>query len=129
MIVAAGAAAASAAKRATSRIPIVFYHATDPVAHGLVASLSRPEGNVTGFAVMEDEITPKLLQFVRELKPGARLVARLFDPEATPEDVRAQKAAGLATTAAGLGLHVREMARAQPRRDRGSASGGQVARR
>ena len=110
VIVAAGAAAASAAMRATSRIPIVFYHASDPVAHGLVASLSRPEGNVTGFAVMEDEITPKLLQFVREVKPEARLVARLFDPEATPEDVRQRSAAQHDVAAERLGLRLRELA-------------------
>ena len=103
-------AAASAAMRATSRIPIVFYHASDPVAHGLVTSLSRPEGNLTGFAVMEDEITPKLLQFLHELKPEARLVARLFDPEATPEDVRQRLAAQHDVAAERLGLRLRELA-------------------
>ncbi len=108
VIVAAGAAAASAAMRATSRIPIVFYHTSDPVAHGLVASLSRPESNLTGFAVM-DETTPKLLEFIRQIKPEAQLVVYLFDPSGIPEDVRARKAAENASAAASLELRYREL--------------------
>ncbi len=108
VIIAAGIAAARAAKQATARIPIVFYNATDPVAHGLVASLSRPEGNVTGFALM-DETTPKLLEFIRQIKPEAKQVAYLFDPSGIPEDVRARKAAENASAAASLELRYREL--------------------
>jgi putative ABC transport system substrate-binding protein len=97
-----------AAKQATARIPIVFYNATDPVAHGLVASLSRPEGNVTGFALM-DETTPKLLEFIRQIKPEAQLVVYLFDPSGIPEDVRVRKAVDNTSAAASLGLRFREL--------------------
>jgi putative ABC transport system substrate-binding protein len=108
VIIAAGATAAGAAKEATGRIPIVFYSATDPVAHRLVASLSRPESNLTSFAVM-DETTPKLLEFLHQIKPEARLVAYLLDPSGLSEDARARKAAETASVAANLGLRYREL--------------------
>src|SRR5215207_9268302 len=108
VIIAAGTAAARAAKQATARIPIVFYNATDPVAHRLVASLSRPEGNVTGFALM-DETTPKLLEFIRQIKPEAQLVVYLFDPSGIPEDVRVRKTVDNTSAAASLGLRFREL--------------------
>ena len=108
VIIAAGTAAARAAKQATTTIPVVFYNATDPVGYRLVASLSRPDGNVTGFSAT-DETTPKLLEFLREIKPRPLLIAHLLDPADVPQDVRARKAVEHHSAAASLGLGYREL--------------------
>jgi putative ABC transport system substrate-binding protein len=75
-----GAVSVLAAKDATSKIPIVFHTSTDPVADGLVASLARPGGNLTGVTLLQVEVTPKLLQFASELIPKARVIALLVNP-------------------------------------------------
>jgi putative ABC transport system substrate-binding protein len=75
-----GAPSVLAAKNATSKIPIVFHTSTDPVAEGLVASLSRPGGNLTGVTVLQVEVLPKLLQFASELVPKTRVIALLVNP-------------------------------------------------
>jgi putative ABC transport system substrate-binding protein len=80
VIVAAGTPAAQATKSATSTIPIVFVTAADPVALGLVASLNRPGGNLTGSASLEAELEPKRLQLLRELIPNAARFGVLVDP-------------------------------------------------
>jgi putative ABC transport system substrate-binding protein len=63
-----------AAKAATTTIPIVFSSGVDPVALGLVASLNRPGGNVTGGAALITELMPKQLQLLRDLIPRQSLV-------------------------------------------------------
>jgi len=63
------------AKSATSTIPIVFPGISDPVAAGLVASLARPGGNLTGFSPFQFELMPKRLELLTELVPQARVIA------------------------------------------------------
>jgi putative tryptophan/tyrosine transport system substrate-binding protein len=79
VIVAAGPPAARAAKSATSTIPIVFASA-DPVGEGLVASLARPGGNLTGISALSTELTPKRLELLSELVPQIRVTALLVNP-------------------------------------------------
>jgi putative ABC transport system substrate-binding protein len=75
-----------AAKAATSTIPIVFTTQTDPVATGVVASLSRPGGNVTGVYSLANELGAKQLGLVRELIPTARKIALLVNPRSPGAD-------------------------------------------
>jgi putative ABC transport system substrate-binding protein len=75
-VIATGAIPATrAAKSATSTIPIVFLTGTDPVADGLVASLARPGGNLTGVTVLNVELMPKRLELLAELVPHAGVIA------------------------------------------------------
>jgi putative ABC transport system substrate-binding protein len=79
-IVAAGTPAAIAAKQATSTIPIVMMVVADPVGSGLVASLARTGGNVTGPSMFAPEVFPKELELLKEAVPGVSRVAVLMDP-------------------------------------------------
>src|SRR5690349_319497 len=80
LIMASDPAAALAAKRATSTIPIVFRGGTAPVGAGLVASLARPGGNLTGVSIVANELTAKRLELLSELVPRARVIALLMNP-------------------------------------------------
>jgi putative ABC transport system substrate-binding protein len=73
-------AAAQAAKNATATIPIVMATVSDPVRSGLVASLARPGGNVTGLALFATELSGKRLELLREALPGVTQVAVLWNP-------------------------------------------------
>ena len=79
IIVAWGTDAVLAAKNATTTIPIVIGSAGDPVGSGLVASLARPGGNITGFSIIEPELEAKRLALLRELLPGLQRVGQLED--------------------------------------------------
>ena len=106
VIVAIALQATRAAKAKTSTIPIVFLAGVDPVAAGLVSSLSRPGGNLTGVSNLAAELGPKRLELLHEAVPSARTVALLVNPsnaglaETLSREVRA--AAGTL----GLQLHV-----------------------
>jgi putative tryptophan/tyrosine transport system substrate-binding protein len=106
VIAATSTPAALAAKAATPTIPIVFETGADPIQLGLVATLNRPGGNVTGVTQTNNEITPKRLQLLHELLPNARVMALLVNPddralaEITTKDVQA------AALTLGLELHV-----------------------
>jgi putative tryptophan/tyrosine transport system substrate-binding protein len=86
VLVAPGTPAALPAKSATTVIPVVFMIASDPVALGLVASLNRPGGNLTGVAYINDEIAPKRLELLHEFIPAAKSIGMLVNP-ANPEAV------------------------------------------
>jgi putative tryptophan/tyrosine transport system substrate-binding protein len=75
-----GPPSALAAKSATTTIPIVFLGGSDPVEIGLVASLSRPGGNLTGMTFMSADLMPKRLELLSELVPQARVIALLVNP-------------------------------------------------
>ena len=110
VIVTAGTAAVIAAKRATSVIPIIFGTAGDPVAAGLVASLARPGGNVTGLSNELADIAGKRLDLLHEVIPGLRrlgIMANIGDPIGVLEMGKVQEAArtlGLEAVAAEIRL-------------------------
>jgi putative ABC transport system substrate-binding protein len=94
-----------AAKAATSSIPIVFTAGGDPVEAGLVASLSRPGGNVTGTTIMGIEMGPKRLDLIRQLVPNATSVAMLVNPKFPLGSIEARDVQS-ATRSLGMQFHV-----------------------
>jgi putative ABC transport system substrate-binding protein len=85
VIVAPGTLATMAAKQATTTIPIVFPAVGDPVTDGLVTSLSRPGGNVTGLSILAPELVGKRLEVLTQAVPGVSRVAVLWQPGAAGE--------------------------------------------
>jgi putative tryptophan/tyrosine transport system substrate-binding protein len=105
LIMANSPPSALAAKSATSTIPIVFRSGADPVGDGLVASLARPGGNLTGVSFIADELTAKRLEMLSELIPQAGVIALLMNPNnATAE--RVIRDVQEAARTKGLQLHV-----------------------
>ena len=86
-VIAAGLRSAFAAKAVTATIPIVFVVGDDPVRLGLVASLARPGGNMTGINFLYAELVAKRLELLREVVPAARRIAVLVNPS-NPSTVR-----------------------------------------
>jgi putative ABC transport system substrate-binding protein len=84
LILTNGTPSTVALQRETSSIPIVFAQVTDPVGEGLVASLSRPGGNITGFSAYESEMGGKWMELLREIAPGVTRAALLFNPRTAP---------------------------------------------
>jgi putative ABC transport system substrate-binding protein len=96
-----GGVTARVAKAATSTIPIVFVNGEDPVKVGLVPSLARPGGNLTGVSFFTIELGPKRLELLRELVPGAKAIALLVNPSSANADSEAGAAAVQAVIRAG----------------------------
>src|SRR5215472_15784456 len=86
VIVTPGTPSAVAAKAATATIPIVFNQGLDPVQSGLVASLNRPGGNLTGVALLTTELAGKRLDVLHQLLPSASIVALLVNPTSPVTD-------------------------------------------
>ncbi|MGV7217940.1 ABC transporter substrate-binding protein [Bradyrhizobium sp. UFLA05-112] len=84
LIVGSGTPITAALKEATSTIPIVFNLVNDPVGQGFVASLSRPGGNITGFTFIDFLLIGKWMEMIKEIAPGVRRVALIFNPDTTP---------------------------------------------
>ena len=104
-VIVANAAATPAAKAATSTIPIVFVSGADPVARGLVASLNRPGGNLTGVSQMNVQLGPKRVQLLHEAMPTATSIALLINPTSVGAETLLREAEE-ATHNLGLSLHV-----------------------
>jgi putative ABC transport system substrate-binding protein len=104
VIAVAGTPVASAAKAATTTIPIVFTVAVDPVEAGLVASLNRPGGNLTGMTTLGVEVGPKRLELLHELMPTATMIAALVNPTNSNAETQWRD---LEATARTLGLQIR----------------------
>ena len=104
VLAAPGSPAALPAQAATTIIPIVFMIGSDPVQLGLVVSLNRPGGNLTGFAYLNDEIAPKRLELLHDFIPAAKSIALLVNP-ANPS-VAAAQAKGLQGPADALGVRL-----------------------
>jgi putative tryptophan/tyrosine transport system substrate-binding protein len=85
VIMALGTLHALAAKQATKTIPIVFAGVTDPVTSGLIPSLARPGGNVTGVASLTPELVGKRLELLKQAVPGVSRIAVLWQPGDVPE--------------------------------------------
>jgi putative ABC transport system substrate-binding protein len=105
VIAAIAAPSTVAAKNTTSAIPIVFLTGTDPVDDGLVASLARPGGNLTGVSILTLEMMPKRLELISELVPKARTIALLVNPN-NPNADPIIRGAQVAARTKGVGLKI-----------------------
>jgi putative ABC transport system substrate-binding protein len=106
VIAAAGIVPTFAAKAATSTIPIVFLAGVDPVESGLVGSLNRPGGNMTGVAILTVELEAKRLQLLHELVPAAAAIAFLANPTNPAATERETRYLENAARSLGLQLHI-----------------------
>src|SRR2546425_3154018 len=107
VIVAVGGAATQAAQQATRTIPIVMSLVNDPVGSGLVASLARPGGNVTGLTIISPDLLGKRLELLKEVVPKVSWVALLRNPD-NPADAAMLREAEAAARALGVRLQILE---------------------
>src|SRR3989454_8025691 len=106
VIVAGGTPLILAAKQATRTLPIVFAAASDPVTDGLVTSLARPGGNVTGLSNIAPELVGKRLELLKQAVPGVSRVAVLWQPGATGERTKKDMLKGAEVAARALGVRL-----------------------
>jgi putative ABC transport system substrate-binding protein len=106
VIVVPGTPGALAAKQATPTIPIVFVGVSDPAESGLVTSLARPGGNVTGLSLLAPELVGKCLEWLKEAVPGVDRVAVLWQPGALGERTEQDMLKGAEVTARALGMRL-----------------------
>jgi len=105
LLAAGGPPSALAAKVATATLPIVFSAVNDPVPLGLVASLNRPGGNVTGMSMFTSELVAKSVQHLKEMVPAAGVIAYLVNPSNPSAEIYAKEAM-TAASALGINVHV-----------------------
>jgi len=106
VIVAPNTPAALAAKQATRTLPVVFVGVGEPVTSGLVASLARPGGNVTGLSVLSTELVGKWLELLKQAVPGVRRVAALWQPGAMDDHTEKDMLKGAEVAARALGVRL-----------------------
>jgi putative ABC transport system substrate-binding protein len=106
VIVAPTIVAALAAKQATKTLPIVFAFVADPVESGLVTSLARPGGNVTGVSNLSSELVGKRLDLLKQAVPGVSRVAVLWQPGTADERVQTNQLKGAEVAARALGIRL-----------------------
>ncbi len=104
LIAASSTPVLAALKQATRSIPIVFSVVNDPLGQGFVASLARPGGNVTGFAFVEFTMVGKWLELLKEIAPGLRRVALMFNPQTAPHYITYLHEFGAVPAALAVGL-------------------------
>jgi putative tryptophan/tyrosine transport system substrate-binding protein len=104
-VIAANGPAVPPAKATTATIPIVFTAGFDPIELGLIASLNRPGGNLTGISILNAELGPKRLELLRELLPAATMVALLINPN-NPSAVTVSRELQAVARTIGLEIHV-----------------------
>jgi len=106
IVTAGGTLAALAAKRATTTLPIVFTVVGDPVAEGLVTSLARPGGNLTGLSNVTTDMVGKWMELLKQVVQGVSLVAILLKPDSMPDGAREVRLKEAAISARALGLQL-----------------------
>jgi putative tryptophan/tyrosine transport system substrate-binding protein len=105
-VIVANGRAAQAAKEATATIPIAFVAGFDPVEVGLVASMNRPGGNITGVSILDVGLGPKRLQLLHDLVPTAKVIAVLVNPTDPTRAATTSQELQAAAGTLGLQLHV-----------------------
>jgi putative ABC transport system substrate-binding protein len=104
-----GTSAAAGLREATNTIPIVFVQVTDPVGTGLVSSLAKPGGNVTGFSNYEFSMGGKWLDIIREISPGVKRVGVLYNAQIAPFGKLYAQAINEAGMGANVGIEVAQV--------------------
>lgn len=106
ILTAGGTVAALAAKQATMTVPIVFGVVGDPIAEGLVTSLARPGGNLTGLSNVTNDLIGKWLELLKQVAPGISLIAVLMKPDSMPEEARKIRLKEVAVSGQALGIQL-----------------------